>query len=227
MSTDFYAYGAATFALSGSLPAQMGPVCYNSFGAWSMRNGRGGEMKWLTKGILIFTVVVAIGLAGLTVRIVGFALEIKPFVDQADRGREHLFYETDYGELLAGCRELSRRVAEGSLEPKQYQAFFFNSDPDPNALTFAQVILDLKPSFVRVDRDGVVDVELLPGPEYFGVFAYAENDEGWGDVRLADHLWYYDSDYATVPKYRTRIDRMIEESRKHSAAQNAAQAEPR
>lgn len=183
-------------------------------------------MKRLTKGILIFTMVVALGLAGLTVNIVRFGVVIKSFVDRAERGREHLFYQTDYTELLAACRELSMRVVEGSLEPKRYQVFFFDDDPDPNTLTFPQVILDLEPSLVRVDVDGVVDIELMPGPEYFGVCAYPENQYGWGDVKLIDRLWYYDSGYATAPKYRKRIDRMIEESRKYRAAQNAAPTTP-
>lgn len=184
-------------------------------------------MKRRIKGILIaISIVVVVGLVVIGIPVVHFALAMKSIGDQADRGREHLFYQTDYGELLAGCRELSRRVAEGSLEPKQYQVFFFDSDPDPNALTFPQVILDLRPSFVRVDVDGVVDVELLPGPEYFGVFAYPEGQKEWGGVKLIDGLWYYDSDYrAEYPKYMKKIDRMIEEGRKRKAASGATPAE--
>jgi hypothetical protein len=185
-------------------------------------------MKRLTKGILIFTsAVVLMGIVAMSIPVVHFILAMKSIGDQANRGREHLFYETDYSELVAGCRELSRRVAEESLKPKQYQVFFFDSDPDPNALTFPQVILDLEPMIVCVDRDGLGDVELLSGPEYFGVRAFPEGREGWGQVKLVDGLWYYDSDYRDeYPKYMKKIDAMIEEGRRRKAARAATQPAP-
>jgi hypothetical protein len=185
-------------------------------------------MKRLTKGILIFiSAAMIVGLLVIGIPVVHFVLTMKSIGDQADRGREHLFYDTDYGELLAGCRELSRRVAEGSLKPKQYQVFLFNSDPDPNALTFPHVILDLKPMIVDINRDGSVDVELLSWPEWFGVRAVPEGQEGWGQVKLVDGLWYCDANYRDeYPKYMKKIDRMIEEGRKRKASRRSMQSSP-
>ncbi len=181
-------------------------------------------MKRLTKGILIVTIAaVAIGLMALTAPMIMFVLEAKEMVDQAKQSRERLFYETDYEQLLVACRELSRRVAEGELEPKKYLLSDFWGDPDPNASAFPQAVLDLEPSVVCIDTDGIVRLELLAGPEYFGVHA---GPQSWGDVRLIDDLWYYDSGYSTNPKYRTRIDRMIEESRTHRATQSRAHGAP-
>ncbi len=183
-------------------------------------------MKRSTKGILIVTIAVAIGFATVTVHLMLVVWEAWSMLDRARQGRHRLFYETDYDELLAACREMSSRVTDGTLEPKRYQVFFLDSPPDPNAMKFPEVILNLEPSFVRIDIDGTVNVELLPGPEYFGVFAYPEDRAGWGDVELIDDLWYYDSGYDTAPKYRTRIDRMIEEGRKVKAAGGAVPTEP-
>lgn len=186
-------------------------------------------MKKSTRNITLVVITVVLALAAVfvvyvVVAVATFVMTMKTISGRADRGQEHLFYETDYEELLAGCRELSRRVAEGNLEPKQYHVFW--EDPDPNASTFPQVILDLEPSFVRIDTDGVVDLELLPGPEYFGVFAFPEGQKDWGDVKLIDGLWYYNSDYRDeYPKYMKKIDAMIEEGRQRKAARAAAPSE--
>jgi hypothetical protein len=181
-------------------------------------------MKKSTRNITLFAITVVLALAAVFVvaPVVAFLAPIKAIIDRAHRGQEHLFYETDYDELLAACRELSQRVAEGDLEPKRYLVFW--EDPDPNALTFPQAILNLEPSAVRIDTDGVVDLELLPGPEYFGVFAFPEGQKDRGDVKLIDGLWYYNSDYRDeYPRYMKKIDRMIEEGRQRKTARAATQ----
>jgi hypothetical protein len=187
-------------------------------------------MKKNTRNITLVAITVVLALTAVfvvyvVVPVATVVMAMKTVSDRANRGQEHLFYETDYGELLAACRELSQRVAEGNLQPKQYNLFW--EDPDPNVSTFPQVILDLEPSFVSIDADGVVDLELLPGPEYFGVFAFPEGQKDRDDVKLIDGLWYYDSEYRDeYPKYMKRIDAMIDEGRKRKAARAATQSGP-
>ena len=145
---------------------------------------------------------------------------VKGMSDRAQRGREHLFYETDYVALLAACRELGKQVAEGTLEPKQYRVFW--DDPDPNASTFPQVILDLEPSFVIIEEDGTVDLELMPGPEFSSVLAFPEGQDGWGSVKLIDGLWFHTSDYGEgYPRYTKKLNAMIEEGRRRKATHQA------
>ena len=185
-------------------------------------------MKKSTRNITL--VVITVVLASGAIYVAGMAIlagaffwtTIKPITDRADRGQEHLFYETDYEELLAACRELSQRVAEGNLKPRQYHVLW--EDPDPNASTFPQVILDLEPSFVHIDADGVVDLELLPGVIYWGVKAFPEGQEGWGEVKLIDGLYYYDSEYDQHADHMRRIDAMMEEGRQRKAARATAQS---
>jgi len=148
---------------------------------------------------------------------VAFLVPMKAIVETAARGRERLFYETNYEELLVACRELAKRVAEGDLKPKRYCVS--GDDSDPNASTFPHVILNLEPRFVHIDSHGVVDMELLPAFNFFGVRASPEGQEGWGDVKLIDGLWYYDADYRDEhPKHMRKIDAMIEEGRQRRRA---------
>ena len=80
------------------------------------------------------------------------------------------------------------------------------------------MILDLEPSLVRIDADGLVRLELLPGPEYFGVTVFPEGQAGWGDKKQIDGLWYYKSDYSEeYPNYMKKIDAMIEQGRRRKA----------
>jgi len=78
-------------------------------------------MKASRKWFLV--IVLAVGLplgAAFTVKVAVPVWRLAQFYrdagDRAIRGRQHLFYDADYEELLAACRELPRRVAEGDLE---------------------------------------------------------------------------------------------------------------
>ncbi len=144
---------------------------------------------------------------------------------RAVQGRKHLFFETNYAELLAACRALSRRkVAEGS----QSRPYFLVTGEkcDPEALSLPQVILDLKPSRVFTDYrgGGEVYVELMPGPEWFGVMAFPERHEGHESVRLIEGLWYDDSEYH-YPDYKASIDRLVERGRQWRASRAGTQAQ--
>jgi hypothetical protein len=52
-------------------------------------------------------------------------------------------------------------------------------------------IRSLGPGFVSVYRD-VVTIELGGGFHHFGLLAYADGQEGEGDRKVADGLWFYE-----------------------------------
>jgi len=177
-----------------------------------------GASRINTKAILLTVAfaLLAILVVNVGVPIVGIWMTVKPTVDRAQRGRERLFYQTDYAQLLAACRALSQRSVDGDLKPGNYHVHL--GDPAPESQTFPQVILDLEPGIVQIESEGKVWLELLPGPEYFGVFAYPEGQKDRGDVKLIDGLWYYDSDYRDAyPEYMKKIDTMIADGRKRKS----------
>jgi hypothetical protein len=182
--------------------------------------------KYIVSVVIILAVVFhAVVFVGVVVPIVNTLRFVKGISDRAQRGQEHLFYETDYEQLLAACRELGQKAVEGNLKPRQYRVFW--DDPDPNASTFPQVILDPEPSFVTIEQDGTVDLELMPGPEFSMVFAFPEGQKGWGSVKLIDGLWFHTSDYGDeYPRYTKRLNAMIEEGRQRKAARAATQPAP-
>lgn len=145
---------------------------------------------------------------------------------QAERGRDHLFFETDYEELLAACRELSQQTAAGKRRDGQYQVYLGKRDPE--TLSFPQVILDLKPACVYLNwhGEGQVVIELFPGPEWYGVAAYPEGSEGHGGVKLIEGLWYFDSvGGENHPEYAAQIKDMVEKGRQWRASRAAAPAQ--
>ncbi len=134
----------------------------------------------------------------------------------ANRGRDHLFCETDYAELLAACRELSRRVASGEFGVQGYFSFH-SGKHDPQALSIPQAIRDIEPAIIWFDTGskGDVTIELRPGPDWYGVVAFPEGQEGSGDVKLTDGLWYCDAEYREpYLEYMKWIDAKIEEGRR-------------
>ena len=182
--------------------------------------------KRVIVGILALIVLVLTARAVIpSVRfLVEFVVFTKKWSQQAARGRHHLFFETDYQELLAACRDLSQRTAAGELRSGQYNVYCGKRDPE--TLSFQQVILDLKPAhvFTNWHGDGEVITELMPGPEWLGVTAFPEGSEGHGAVKLIEGLWYFDPGYQhNRPKYVARINDMIEKGRQSRARRAAAQ----
>jgi hypothetical protein len=170
------------------------------------------DMKWTRRRVIVDILVLAtMGLvAAVAAPFVTMYVVFRKWLRRAERGREHLFLETDYQELLAACRELSKRRPSGGF----YHIHLGQRDPE--TLTFPRVILDLEPALVNVSPSsyGEVQVELFPGPEWFGLIASAEGQEGRGDVKLIDGLWYCDSKYGDeFPRYTRRINAMIEKGR--------------
>ena len=148
--------------------------------------------------------------------IVRFMAFFRTLARTAKRGRDHLFFETDYEELLAACRELSRRVASGEFGVQGYFSFY-SGKHDPQALSIPQAIRDIEPAIIWFDTGskGGVTIELRPGPDWFGVVAFPEGQEGSGDIKLIDGLWYCDADYRDAyPEYMKWIDARVEEGRR-------------
>jgi len=174
-------------------------------------------MKMSRRRLVWAAIVVVLALVGVFVitPIVRFMAFFRTLARTAKRGRDHLFFETDYEELLAACRELSRRVASGELEARGY--FFYSGEHDLQTLSIPQAIRDIEPATIRFDLEyeGDVWIELWPGPSWYGVVAYPEGQQGSGDIKLIDGLWYHDGDYREAyPKYMKWIDARVEEGRR-------------
>jgi hypothetical protein len=156
--------------------------------------------------------------------LVGVVVFTRKWWRQAEQARNHLFSETDYQELLAACRSLSKRVAAGKLRGGQYQVYLGKRDPE--TLSFPRVILDLKPAEVLTNFHGYGEVliVLFPGPEWLGVTGFPEGSEGHGAVKLIEGLWYFDNGYGdNHPEYKARINDMVEKGRRLRASRAAVQ----
>jgi len=121
-------------------------------------------------------------------------IEVKKDIQQR---QARLLCETDHQVLLEACREISRMVARGDLKKSQYKV---RKNPDPEISRFPQVILDLEPTYVFLDDDGRVMLEMYGGLYYYGVKAYPEDykkpsSAEYGDKELIPGLWYYEDDY--------------------------------
>jgi len=166
--------------------------------------------KWI-----IIIICVACGIAPIAY-LGYFAVWAIRDLNRMEARRPVLLYETDHRALLEACRELSRHVAAGRLEPGWYQ---IHGNPDPESRQFSQLILDLDPLQVIVEKDGQVDIIMSPVVMY-GVVAYAENygsipddsfkydDRLWG-IELIDGLWYYDEDFQNNPEHIKEVEELL------------------
>ena len=85
---------------------------------------------------MLTAVLLALALVGIFVVapsariLVAVVVFTRKWSQQAERARNHLFFETDYQELLAACRELLRQMPsdEGS---RQYRIHLGNATPKP------------------------------------------------------------------------------------------------
>lgn len=131
----------------------------------------------------------------------------------AERAQVRLLCETDHQVLLEACRELSRRVATGELKPGRY---YVRRDRAPEASTFPQPILDLRPSYVYIYDDAGVRLEMLGGLDHVGVQAYPEDFKepypnfSYGGKELIPGLWYYDDGYEGNPKHQKKIEALLQ-----------------
>lgn len=132
-----------------------------------------------------------------------------PDLAQIAKRQQILLYETDWAELLAGCRKVMREASEGKWEYKQYVVG--TRRPDPDSGRFPPVLLRLNPTYIWIEENTIV-VEMLGGMGHFGVQAYKENfqsplaDIPLGDKELIPGLWYYDDGYLEDPNYDQYIE---------------------
>lgn len=170
--------------------------------------------------LVLITMVLALALVGLFA--VTPIVRVPASVQRsAERGREHLFSETDYGELLAACRGLLGQMPSDESVGRSYRVCLGKRDPE--TFMFPQVILDLEPAFVAVCPGiGSVRIELYPGPGGYGVIAFSERYEGYGAVELTDRLWYFDRKYGGGhSRHAKKIATMIEEGRRKKEARQS------
>jgi len=176
------------------------------------------EMKKRDKWILILSIVVCSGSGlGVLMYLGYFAVSAMRDLDRMEARRPTLLYETDHRALLKACKEISKLVAAGRLEPGEYQ---IQGNPDPESKQFAQVILDLDPLRVDVEPDGQVDIIMSPVVMY-GVSAFPEDYErsrsGEGGIELIDGLWYYDEDFLRHPEHKKEVEELLKKrKRPHS-----------
>ena len=170
-------------------------------------------MKRRDKWIPIICVACIIALAAY---LGYFAIWAIRDLNRMEARRPVLLYETDHRALLEACRELSRQVATGRLEPGSYQ---IHGNPDIETRQFPQLILDLTPVRVEIDEDGDVDLMMSPGV-FYGVRAFPEDyevsldelykygDDVWG-IELIDGLWYYDEDFQKHPEHKKVVEELL------------------
>lgn len=141
---------------------------------------------------------------------------MKVEVEKEQQRKVRLLSDTDHQALLEACRELSRRVSAGDLEPGGYLVRY---KPHPETSRFPQLILDLEPMRITVKIDRSIMVEMHGGYHHYGVIAYPENFEKpshsfkYGDKKIIDGLWYYEDGYKTSPEYQKKIEKLIQKGK--------------
>ena len=168
--------------------------------------------KWLLFGIIVFVVAVLITLIGYN--IVWVLLDFK----RMESRRPVLLYMTDHQVLLEACREISKSVTSGEIEIDYNRTYYRNSgDLDLEKKLFPKPILDLLPSQVYIEKNGLVVITMSPVVLY-GVRAYPEGFKGpyYGDIELIPGLWYFDQDFVSHPEHKKEIEELLKKKRKES-----------
>jgi len=178
-------------------------------------------MKLDKKMILIIAAGLTIVIAGsfIFLYLTDFGTGVRYFLREGKKTKERyvrLFCDTDYWALLEGCRELSRKVTTGELKKCEYMV---RNNPEAETLGFPRVILGLEPTYVHIDSEGRVIVELGGGLHHFGVYGYPSDYKKpllnfkYGNRKLVDGLWYYEDDYEGNPELQKRIEALIEKGK--------------
>jgi len=171
-------------------------------------------------GKIVFALVITFAFGFLLYKLYSPRLSILEFVisQKAKRMQVRLLCKTEHEVLLEACRELSRQVAAGDLNPGSYSVRDGHGSPEVSR--FPKAILDLGPSDVFIREDGCVILDITFGRlGRFGVRGYPEDFEKpfhgfeYGDRELVDGLWYYDDEYEANPKYQKRIEALIQKSK--------------
>jgi len=139
-----------------------------------------------------------------------FGLIIKEGLNNRQR-LVRLLSKTDHQALLEACREISKEVFAGNLDPNRYIVRY---KPEPEVSRFPQQVLDIEPLYIDIADDGRVSLEISGALHHCGVTAYPENYEKpsdnytYGDKKIIDGLWYYEHGYD--PK---RIEALLEKGK--------------
>ncbi len=156
-------------------------------------------------------------LAGLAVVVSGLGGFLGPAIYLGYQGqhlRTRLLCETDHQALMDACRELSRQVSSGKLEPGSYSV---RRRRAPEVAKFPEAIRTLRPEYVVIDRmDGHVTIGMSAGWDNFGMYAYPEDFTKrfpfeYRDRKLLEGLWYYDEFYQGPgkEKWDAQVDAML------------------
>lgn len=135
-------------------------------------------------------------------------------VHEAEQSRVRLLCETDFHALSVAGREILDRAfpkEETSDGPR-----VSGLAPWPKGVRVPQIIEQLQPRGILLNKYGYLAIEMHGGMDHFGVRIYPEGFQvpylgfSYGDRELADGLWYYDDGYCSNPEYDKRIDQLIE-----------------
>lgn len=170
------------------------------------------KMIVISRGKVFSRIVVIVVLVLITVSLLSGLLVVRAGVQTRRASHQrlvHLLRETDYQILLSACRELSARAFRGELMPWTYGV---RRNPAPETSTFPQVIIDIQPAYIQIEKDGRVFVEMAGVPS-FGIVAYPQDYSigayDSGDVELLPGLWYYDEGYKEYADRKEYIDSLV------------------
>ena len=161
--------------------------------------------KWLLFGGIVFVVAAFTALIGYDVLWV--ILDIK----RMESRRPVLLYQTDHQALLEACREISKRVTSGEIKVEHNHTYYKHSgDLDPEKKLFPKPILDLTPSQVYIENNGMVGIIMSPVVPYgVRVYPFGVKRGYYGDLELIPGLWYFDQDFVSHPEHKKEIEELL------------------
>lgn len=135
-------------------------------------------------------------------------------VNEMEKRRPVLLYETDHQALLEACRALSQQVVTGQLKPGTY--FLYGRHTDPETKQFPQLIRDIEPLYVLINVEGVVYITMSVRVIY-GIIAFPENldrkniemYEDSNRIELINGLWYFDNDFLNHPEHMKAVEESL------------------
>ena len=143
-----------------------------------------------------------------------FGLIIKESFNNRQR-LVRLLSKTDHQALLEACREISKEVSAGNLDPNRYIVRY---KPDPEVSRFPKLVLGIEPLYIDISSDGRIGLEISGALHHCGVRAYPKNYEKpsdnftYGDKEIIDGLWYYEDGYDS--KHGKWVDSLLKKGKR-------------